>query len=165
MTVCIGFSTTPWPVSWLIRLITRSKESHCWLYVEDATGRWVYQAAFGGYIKTDWAAFQKSAEVVKVVQPRQPLSQGVALAQSWVGTERYDFDALVGGLWVELGRALKKKLHNPFFSPRETICSEAIMRILIASNYPGATRLLPQDSTPQDVDDLLQGEPVVTLRP
>ena len=154
MAIGIGFSTTDYPLSWLIRWATGSKASHTWLVVDEPTKQ-IYESTIGGFKKVSYDSFAKANKIVKIVYPVQDLTPGLNLARFWVGKEKYDYDELVGGLWVQIGRWLHKKWHNPFHSDGEIDCASSVVRFLQVSSFPGADKLIPQDCTPQDIMDFL----------
>src|SRR5512135_225506 len=105
--VFIGFSTPRrWnPLSWLIRLLTRSRASHAWLLVDDPVFalRLVLEAHSTGFRLVTLARFARDNRVVALVQPAHPIDQGLPEAGTWLG-EKFDTVGLVGMTWVVVRR-------------------------------------------------------------
>lgn len=79
------------------------------------------------------------------------------ICAQWLG-HRYDYPAIAGFLVVVLGRQLRMRWRNPFASPSALFCSEAIAKALKQLKYPGFDNVLPENTTPQDLFDLLKKE-------
>jgi hypothetical protein len=158
--VFVGFSTPRrWnPLSWLIRVLTRSRVSHAWLLVDDPAFqlRLVLEAHSNGFRLVTLARFALDNRVVALVQPAHPLDRGLPEAGTWLG-EEFDTIGLVGMAWVVLRRLFHLSPgKNPFRSARALFCSESVVRTLKAAGYPGAEGLGDEDETPEDVLDFLQ---------
>ncbi len=154
----IGFSTQRGnPVSATIRFFTGSKTSHAWLLVVDPLFdmELVMEAHELGFRLVPFKTFRKNNRIVALIDPGHPLEPGIREAAKWLGSI-YDFAGLFGMLFVMLGRVLKRKWKNPFRSARSMFCSEAVVRVLRASGYPGAERLSPENTTPQDLLDFFE---------
>ncbi len=168
--VFVGFSTPRrWnPLSWIIRVLTRSRASHAWLLVEDPLFRLrlVLEAHSTGFRLVTLARFARDNRVVALVQPAHPIDRGLPEAGTWLG-ESFDTIGLVGMAWVVLRRLFHLSPgKNPFRSARALFCSESVVRTLKAAGYPGAEALGDEDETPEDVLDFLQrtGGEVVDAR-
>jgi hypothetical protein len=157
----VGFSTPKrWNfLSWAIRRITGSKASHAWLLVDDPVFRlrMVMESHTTGFRLVPLTEFAKTNEVVALAVPQVDLSDGVAEAGAWLGS-RYDFTGLLGMCVVLAGRWLHQKWKNPVQSARSMFCSEAVVRVLQAARYPHADAIDPDDTSPQDLLALLQGD-------
>lgn len=154
----VGFSTRTKSIfSRLIRWFTGSSVSHAWLVYDDAFfgEDMVIEATEVGFRLIPLANFKAEGnDVVAVVEPKSPLDVGLRAARTWIG-ESYDFGGLLGASVVILGRWLKRKWRNPLDSPRSMFCSEAVVMVLQASSYPGAEKLDPSATTPQDLLNFL----------
>jgi hypothetical protein len=153
--VFVGFSTPRrWnPLSWLIRVGTRSRASHAWLLVEDPLFklRLVLEAHSTGFRLVTLARFARDNEVVAVAVPAYPLDPGLPLAGRWLG-EKFDTAGILGMAWVVARRFFHLAPgHNPFRSAQEMFCSESVVRTLKAARYPGAEALSNEEETPADV--------------
>jgi hypothetical protein len=152
----IGFSTTPGPLSWLIRRVTQSKVSHCWLLGPDDGEEVVWEADTSGFRRVPYAEFRASNQVLVIAAPAVDLGPAFeSVKEKWLGTD-YDVLGLVGSIFVPLGRWLHRRWRNPFASDDVQFCSEAIVRVLQAANHPGADSLDPSDTSPQDLLAFMQ---------
>jgi hypothetical protein len=145
-------------VSWLIRKITRSRVSHVWLAIMDphfGSTILVMEAEFTGWQMVDLTQFLKKNTIVSLIQPKVSLATGLQLSAKWLG-EPYNFEGLLGAFIVVVGQWLKRKWKNPWESPKSVFCSEAIVRILQASNYPGAQNLDPGSASPGQILTFLE---------
>lgn len=158
----VGFSTCKRNVlSRIIRWFTRSQASHAWLLVEGSfLGMdMVMEATEGGFRLTSYETFRKGHDIVKIVEPSFPLDEGARKAAAWLG-ESYDYLGLVGSAVVILGRWLRRKWRNPLDAPRSMFCSEAVVFVLQADGYPGADKLDPSATSPQDLLDFFSSPAV-----
>ena len=150
--VKIGFSTTDMLLSRIIRLVTSSKTSHCWFLFEAHGKQFVLQADIGGVRITPYSKWAKKWKIVAIVEPKYK----VDLAPAWdMLDENYDYGGLLGNAWVYLGHLFKKKWKNPLNDARSLFCSELAVKVLQASNYPGADKLDPAATSPEEVFKLL----------
>lgn len=157
--VLVGFSTPRrWnPLSWLIRLGTRSPASHAWLLVEDPIFqlRLVLEAHSTGFRLVTLARFARENRIVALVRPAHPIDAGLPGAGTWLG-EKFDAVGLLGMAWVVLRRLFHLTGgRNPFRSVRALFCSESVVRTLKAARYPGAEELGNEEETPADVLEFL----------
>jgi hypothetical protein len=163
----VGFSTHRRnPLSALVRFLTGSKASHCWLLIQDEPFfgiPMVMEATEVGFRYIPLSVFKARNDIVAVVSSPYPLEKGVHAANAWLG-KNYDFLGFFSTFFVLVGRWLKRKIKNPVRSSRAMFCSEAVARVLQASGYPGISGLDPSSVTPQDLLDLL-GESVTPENP
>lgn len=155
MNVKIGFSTSSWWVSRLIRWCTRAAVSHAFLLIDDVPGMppLVCEAEWCGWKLSTRAALTKGGtRIVKLVEPKTPLTDAFIASLAWLD-EKYDYTGLLGMAWVSFGRWFGKKWRNPLRSSRSLFCSEGVVYVLRDAGYPGADALDPQSVSP---DDLLQ---------
>jgi hypothetical protein len=159
--VRVGFSThTKSVLSRIIRWFTGSKASHTWLIIEDTFFgvEMVMEATETGFRLIPFENFKAEGnDIVAIIEPVYPLDVGVRQAVRWLG-ESYDFAGLFGSVVVMLGRWLKRKWRNPLDRAQSMFCSEAVVRVLQASLYPGSEKFDPSATTPQDLLDFLKSE-------
>lgn len=155
--VLIGFSTRKWnPLSMLIRWVTGSKFSHAWLLFDVMGVKQVLEATEWGYRLMSWELFQKKNLIVKTIDPQWDLTPGVKKALTLLGTP-YDFFALLGMLFVVIGRKLKKRLNNPFANTTHNLfCSEAVVDVCQWAGMPAMEGLDPERIGPEDLDLLVE---------
>lgn len=155
----VGFSTHKSNfLSATIRIFTGSKVSHTWLLVEDEPFfgiPMVMEATEVGFRYIPFETFKSKNDVVEVLTPTHPLDKGVHVANAWLG-DSYDFLGLLMSFFVVVGHWVKRKVKNPVHSSRSMFCSEAVVRVLQASDYPGVADLDPSSTTPQDLLSLLK---------
>jgi hypothetical protein len=115
----------------------------------------VVQAIETGFMMMSLGSFKAQGnEIVYEFIPKISIDAGIRKAGSWLGLP-YDYPSQLG-MFVELvGRWFKRHWHNPLHSKRALFCSEAIVKILQESSYPGSTSLTPEDTTPQDLLEFL----------
>lgn len=151
----IGFSTPKRcnPVSWLVRRFTNSECSHTFFLYRDLDWEadMVLEAHEMGFRLLTLAHFEKKNEVVASFKPRAGIEDGLKhVAREYLGVS-YDFGGLLGSIVVMFGRWLKRKWHNPLHSPASVFCSEVVVIALQKSGYPGSEKMVPHDTTPQDL--------------
>ena len=159
--IAIGFSTPRSKglgtlFSWVIRKLTRSSISHVSIIFRDATLNelMVLEANMLGFRAIPYRAFARKNYVHYLIWPHHALGEGLQAAVAWIGTH-YDYAGLIGMSVVLLGRALRRRWRNPFRSGRTQFCSEAVVRVLQASKYPGSETLSPDDCDPQQLLEFL----------
>ena len=156
----VGFSTSSWWVSRLIRWATKSTVSHAFLLLDGPDGHplfgdLVLEAEWCGWALSSLATLKRgTTHVVTLVEPAIPLGPAVHDAAGWL-SEKYNYEGLLGEALVSLGRRLGKRWRNPLRNSRSMFCSEAICYVFIAANYPLAITLDPQSTSPQDLLDFL----------
>jgi hypothetical protein len=151
--VSIGWSTPKKDniMSWLIRKIQRSKDSHVWMLIEDSS--FVLPLVLESHYEFRFVTYEKfknENKIVTVMTPSPTIVSGIDAVLGDLGTG-YDLKGTFGALFVVVGKWLKKKIHNPFSSPHRLFCSESVARVLVAAKYPGAELLVPEDTTPEDL--------------
>ena len=160
-TIRIGFTTQiKSPVSWLVRKLTKSQCSHAiFVYFDkDWQTDMVMEAADVGFRLISLEKFKKSNEIIALIAPPVDIDVGFKyVGLEYLGT-MFDYFGLLGNGPILLGRWLKRKWHNPWNSPKSLFCSEAVVVALQKSGVPGADVLVPQDTTPQDLMDFMQGK-------
>jgi hypothetical protein len=155
MNIRIGFSTSrnSW-ISKVIRWFTDSGVSHCFFiyFDEDWERDMVLEATSGGFRIVPYSFYAESTLVS--LTPAYPVDVGIKKSLDWLGVG-YDYGGLLGMAWVEIGRRLKCAWRNPWRGANTMFCSEAIVRILQESGYPGADTLDAQSTDPQMLLDFL----------
>lgn len=148
----VGFSTSKGLVSWAIRKLTRSEVSHCFFIADFWGVSCALEATDRGFVATPLEAFTREAgrQFVTVCDLEMEDAPTLRHVASMLG-HPYDFAGLAGFLWVLLGRRLGRSWRNPIRSESRVFCSEAIVRVLQASRYPGADLLDPERVSPQDL--------------
>lgn len=157
--VRVGFSTTNKWLSRIVRYFTKSKVSHCFLvFMDDTLEReMILEADLKGIIMVPFDQFTRRNKIVAILDPKVDLKPGLLDLIDALGTN-YDVGGLIGGAWVSIGRWFRQKWSNPFNNKNALFCSEAIVLALQAVNHPGSETLVPEDTTPQDLLDLLASQ-------
>lgn len=160
----IGFSASDSLISRAIRWFTRSQASHAFLVVEGGFFgvTVVMEATNGGFRIVPFEHYvNEHTRLVRLVEPRTSLDEGVRRAALWLG-EHYDYGGLFGMAIVMVGRWLRRKWRNPWQNARAMFCSEAVVYVLQASGYEGADRLSPSETSPEDLMTFLERGEVST---
>ena len=140
-------SKTSW-ISKIIRWFSAGRTSHTGFvyYDQDWSRDMVMEATQGGYRIVPFEHYTNS--LVAIFTPKHPIEVGLAKSVDWLG-QGYDYKGLIGMAWVELGRWLKRKWKNPLQSSNSMFCSEAVVRVLQGSAYPGAESFDPGSTDPE----------------
>jgi hypothetical protein len=117
----------------------------------------VMEATEGGFRIVPLDKFSQQNFVVAVFTPKYSIEMGLKASVDWLG-EHFDYAGLVGMAFVSLGRWLRRKWNNPWASSKAMFCSEAVVRVLQASNYPGAEGMLPTNTSPEDLLEFFHKE-------
>ena len=132
MKVSIGFSTSDWWVSRVIRWFTRATVSHTFIVFDEpgTFGSEVYEAAWCGFRMSTRAKLASgTTRIVKEIPvPLEPVA-ALAVCRGWLECP-YDYAGLVGEAWVMLGRLFGERWDNPFAGPHHMFCSEAATFLL-----------------------------------
>ena len=144
-------------ISRIIQWFTRSKKdrltpSQCaWVYYDvDFKTDCVLEANEKGFALSTAANAINEKHIVAVATSEHDLSVGFREAAKWLGS-KYDFGGLFGFVWVLLGRWLRRKWHNPWSRSKALFCSEAMVRILQWSGFPGSAQLDAPTVSPEDL--------------
>lgn len=154
----VGFSTSKTNlISRIIRWFTKGRTSHTFVVYWDTDFErdMIMEATEGGFKITPFSRYEKS--LVAIFVPKYPIDVGLKKAVDWLG-EGYDYEGLFGMAWVELGRWLKRKWHNPLHNSKTMFCSEAVVRILQDSSYPGADKFDPASTDPEMLLEFFEKE-------
>jgi hypothetical protein len=143
--VRIGFSTTESWISRLIRWFTNARVSHVFLVYDDPVlqQEMVLDVAFTGYRVLPFNLFKLENDVVEMIEPRVDLSPGLRVTARWLG-KPYDWRA-----FIAFSRWFRSLRHQPAETPKALICTEAVVRALLAAGYPGAEGLDLKGTSPQ----------------
>jgi hypothetical protein len=152
--VSVGFSTSSWWVSRLIRWATRASCSHAFILIEGTElGDLVLEAEWCGVkLSTKAALTRGTTYIVDVIHPKTDLTAATLVALTWLD-ERYNYEGLFGMFFVEMAARLKKRIRNPLRNSKSLFCSELVVWILETAKYPDAQTLDPQSVQP----DALRG--------
>jgi hypothetical protein len=124
--VHIGFSTTGGPISRIIRWVTATRASHCFIRYRCGTfgDEMVLEATGAGFRVMSWRRFDRANKLVAIYRlklDRECMRGGFMKLAHRLG-DAYDTLSLVGYLlrsWFSLRRV-------PFNSRKKLVCSEAV---------------------------------------
>lgn len=159
----IGFSTSAsWnPLSWLIRLVTKSRATHCYfVFWDEATARELVLEAHWTFRLIPYAKWSKVNRAVAEYEWRKSdgssyLTAAIQHAADWVD-DWFDFSGLLGMVPVIIAREwFKRSLRNPLQNPKAYFCSEACAAGLLLSGAPVGD-LDPMDTAPGELLDFCQ---------
>lgn len=158
----VGFSTTNALSSRLIRFFTRSKVSHTWFSFRDETldKTLVMHATRIGYNVETWKKFTSHNTLVAMFGCDYDLRPGLQKVANWLGT-KYDFEGILGFLWVLFLRWFNIKRKNPFRDTKRLFCSEAVivgLKATEALEIPRVQKLDPETTDPEDLLELCASE-------
>ena len=151
----VGFSTSSWWVSRVIRFFTKAPVSHTYIVFEDPIspfGEEVYEAAWCGFRMSTRAKLTSgTTRIVReylVALPRPESALGIC--RYWLECP-YDYLGLVGEAWVQIGRLFGRRWSNPGAGPHHMFCSEAAAYLLQYCKVPWAAALSPRSTSPADL--------------
>lgn len=153
--IVLGFSTPKiWnPISWLVRLLTRSKASHVWVaYYDPILGiDVVVEAHEFGFRMIRYDRFIVLNNIVAIFRLPYTPPEVMSNMSRWLGST-YDFLGLIGLGAVKLAAMIGlKHLRNPFKSADAVFCSESIVRTLKSLDSDRYRDLDENNTTPQDL--------------
>lgn len=155
--VKIGFSTSNWWVSRLIRKYTKSEFSHCWIRYQHPyfkNGQ-VITAEFLGLTEFSIdTARRKWTNIVELTPP-----DGVDLTESLevIGPTLgmgYDYGSLVGRAIKTMVAWVGFKIKNPLRNMKKDVCVDNVYRIIQAGT-DNLDSVDPEEETPQSLYDRL----------
>jgi hypothetical protein len=136
MRVSIGFSSSDWWVSRVIRFFTRvpaGGASHTYIVFDDAGtlfGHEVYEAAWCGFrMSTRDKLTSGSTRIVSEIEVHLAPASALQMCRRWLETP-YDYAGLLGEAWVQVGKLFGKRWRNPWAGPHHMFCSEAATYLL-----------------------------------
>lgn len=153
--ITVGFSSSGTLVSWVIRKVTGSKASHCFLIHKVLGVECALEAVSSGFRAIPMSVFAEDNEIVDIVSVDSDSLEEEPILGAMLG-HPYDFLGLFGFLWVLAGRRLGRSWRNPAGGPDRLFCSEAVVRILKAGGVRGAALLDPEQCSPEDVRSFLR---------
>lgn len=153
----IGFTAGDNWIGKAIRFFTRQEASHAFMAWDDPNlGRMVMEAAFDGFHIRPWDVALKGTRIVALIEPKgKGADKLLGACARWLG-EPYDYPGLLGMTVTMIGRWFKQNWRNPAGGSKPMYCSEAIATGLQEVKYPGAEKLIPSETTPQDLLDFLR---------
>ena len=150
----ILFTTTDWPLSYLIRWATSSPCSHVSLGTTFGGVPLVLEADLLGVIATTRARFLASNRLVNEFRLPPEADASIENAMEVLG-ERYDYPALVGYIPVMIQRWLGRKAKNPFVSANAMVCVELLLELRL----PDWASLDPDTCVPEDLRQICLKHP------
>lgn len=137
----------------MIRFLTNSKASHvCLLYYDLNFKDWmIIEAAEYGFGLVQLDKFCEKNRVITILVPKYDLAPGVRHISKWFSTG-YDYSGLFGMSLVLFGRLIKRRIKNIFQQKRKRFCSESIVQLLQAMDYPKSEILNASETTPDDLE-------------
>ena len=157
-TVKIGFCTSDWWVSRVIRYFTKAKVSHAYLVFDDPGclfGAQVFEAAWCGFrISTRSILTRGTTRIVQEIPVAIDPSAALGVCERWAGTP-YDYLGLLGEAVVQVGRLFGKRWRNPFAGAHHMFCSEACVYVLAACGEPRVAGLDARSTSPEDLLEIL----------
>lgn len=157
--IYIGFSSSNDWLSKLIRVFTRGKVSHAFLAYDDPVigCKMVMEAQWDGFHLKKLSKSPSSSGEMILIQPKHDISQLPKICSDWLG-DPYDYSGFLGAIPVMISRFYNKKSKNMISDAKAKFCSEAISLGLQKINYPGSDKLIPDQTTPQDLLAFFEGE-------
>jgi len=150
--IYVGFSTTNFIVSRIIRRLTKSEVSHTF-FAYLAFGRlWVLEAGFLGICIVPLDKFAKKNQIILLVPVKELNTEDLSSAMDRLG-DAYDFGGLFGGIFPIIGHWLKRKWKNPWDNTKAMFCSELIVTTLQDAKFKGMEEFVAADTTPQELKD------------
>jgi hypothetical protein len=144
--IAIGFSTSDWWISRLIRWFTNSTVSHVWILHEAYGSQYIMEATASGFRIMEYERFKRANKVIythNILEDFEELnidpSTRLNNTARWLG-DKYDFLGVLKFLLKPL------KIWKGMSTPRKLQCSEAISRHFAPELFPG---LDPEWSTPE----------------
>jgi hypothetical protein len=133
LTVKIGFSTSDWWVSKVIRLFTQATVSHTYIVFDDTAspfGHEVYQAAWDGFVMSTRDKLTRgTTRIIQEVPVDIDPKAALGMCRAWLETP-YDYLGLVGEAWVQVGKLFGQRWNNPLAGAHHMFCSEAATYLL-----------------------------------
>jgi hypothetical protein len=154
----VGFSTSRFWYSRIIRWATRSRCSHTFIVYDsvDAGCECVFEAGHSGLYPVPMARWLEQGNVlVALYQPHADWTEAVRWALVELDGEPYAWGALLGMAFVKLAAWFKRKARNPMLSAKANFCSEA--NCIIGERVPEPGLLLPPGETdPQQLMEFFE---------
>jgi hypothetical protein len=133
MRVSIGFSTSDFWVSRVIKFFTHAPCSHAYIVFDDegsGFGNEIYEAAWCGFrISTRGVLTRGTTKIVQEIPVDIDPAKALDLCRQWAETP-YDYAGLLGEAWVQIGKLFGKRWDNPLANVHHMFCSEAATYLL-----------------------------------
>lgn len=157
--IYIGFSGSKDWLSNLIRVFTKGKFSHAFLAYDDPVVgcKMVMEAQWDGFHVKKLSKSPSSGGDMLLLQPKHDISNLPKVCSNWLG-DPYDYTGFLGAIPVMISRFFNKKSKNMLSDAKAKFCSEAIALGLQEIKYPGADKLIPDQTTPQDLLNFFENE-------
>ena len=158
----VGFSYAKGIMGFFSRIImffSGAKASHAWMlyFDHDFCMDMVMDAHETGIRVIPFSKFLQKNNIVEIYTPRLSIDAGLKSAAQWVGTP-YDYQGLLGMLWVEIGHWFKRKWKNPLATTKMVFCSKWCVLTMQAAKYPGTTNMDPDDTDPWTLRWVFHGD-------
>lgn len=158
LTVSIGFSTSDWWVSRVIRFFTRAPVSHTYIVFDDPSAAFrheVYEAAWCGFrISCREALTRGSTRIVREIPVGINAMNALTTCREWLETP-YDYLGLLGQAWVQIGLWLGQRWENPCASKHFDFCSEIAVQVLQRGCFAPVYGLIPSEIDPATLEKIL----------
>lgn len=140
------FTTSDSLISRLIQFITHSHTSHVGIHID---GR-VFSAELTGVVEQSLESFLAGRSVVQTWETHAEYGPSVSATslRAMVGVP-YDYLGILGAIIPILSWLwFRRKLHNPFASPKAFVCSEFVVRKVRAFEF---RELDPETTSPKGI--------------
>ena len=157
MRVSVFFSRSNSLVSRIITLITRGDASHAGIILSDIpeAGHELYQSLGDGFgMSTREELTRGSTRILKEIPINVDPARVLAICRARLGTP-YAYLAVLGMLWVQLGKWLGKRWRNPVRSVHHMFCSESVVEILTQAGFIQFQRLDAISVSPVALESIL----------
>lgn len=150
----VGFSRSNAVGSRLIRAITKSSVSHCFVILSGDDGlrgkSIVLAEDKGGFGPILLDVFVTGNTLVQTFTPTLDIGPGVDAMLPYLGTP-YDYPGLLGdALDIEVER-LGWHPRNWLHEPGAMVCSNVLLQMLQRVQYPGTSKLVPTTTRPDQL--------------
>ena len=137
MRISVFFSRSNSLVSRIITLITRGDASHAGILITNIPGadHELYQSLGNGFgMSTREELTRGSTRILKEIPIDVDPAKVLAICRARLGTP-YAYLAVLGMLWVQLGKWLGQRWRNPVRSVHHQFCSEEVVEILAEAGF------------------------------
>lgn len=148
------FSSGNSPLAALIRWSTGSDVSHCAIGVQLCGVEVVIEATILGVEMTTWDRWRDDHRLICAIEVPDTRADGALPTYLKALGEGYDYSGLFGYFPIFIARWLKRRIRNPLASPTRTVCSELLVRGMVAQRPNCSVEWLvldPETATPRDV--------------
>jgi hypothetical protein len=155
----IGFTRTNTLLSNIIRLGTSGVYSHAFIsYYDPIIGdNMCMEAQWDGFHLKKLSKATVNDTKVEILTPKHSIKELPKVCANYLG-DPYDYPGIMGAVPVMLARFFKIKLKNVTEDAKAKFCSEAITLGLQEIKYPGAEKLIANQTTPQDLYNFFKNE-------